>query len=227
MKNIDVFEAPDIEDISDSSLADIAWPEDIREYAFRFKNPIKTGTINLLEQRLSSCYMAKVGFVAHKDKIPDMKIDPEQDHIRWKAFSNIDTLRAETKRTLLEKLYYPNTQYLDNSFAKDIDDYAKKYVTIDGSRRLMKSNEAIGIVTVTNLHDCSGHALDHLGWILIDGKLSDDERNTAHAKLAAWLKTYAAGTIQAFIHHFNLRSQKFFSRLGFEPVCLHVFKPNK
>ena len=64
-------------------------------------------------------------------------------------------------------------------------------------------------------------------WVWIDSKLSANERQNVHFQMVSWLKKNTKKEIGAGIDAVNLRSLKFFTKLGFKPTYILFQRRNK
>lgn len=90
---------------------------------------------------------------------------------------------------------------------------------------LKKGRKTVALVYMMDWMDWRGRPVDWVGHIWIDAGLDPFDRGRIHGYIAAWWKrTAKTGKIQGVVNSFNLRSQKFFRKMGFKPECLHVLK---
>lgn len=87
-----------------------------------------------------------------------------------------------------------------------------------------KDGMAAGIVALRKWKDYLQQPVDWISWVLVEEALSREERAATHAYISAWLKENAGPKVECLVQSFNVRSLKFFIKLGFKPVALHVYK---
>lgn len=83
----------------------------------------------------------------------------------------------------------------------------------------------IGMVSIFPESDCLGRPLDQVAWVWVERSLGPRLRAAAHDVVSRALATTDARRLQAGVHIKNIRSQRFFTRLGFKPTCLHCPPP--
>lgn len=93
--------------------------------------------------------------------------------------------------------------------------------TARGTTLVEVDGRLIGMVSLFPERDCLGRPLEQVGWVWIERSLDPRRRAAAHAVVARALSTAEARWLQAGVHVKNVRSQRFFSRLGFKPTCIH------
>lgn len=81
-----------------------------------------------------------------------------------------------------------------------------------------------GAIALTWWHDFADNPVQWIPWVWIAGDLLPDERRNLHGRISAWLKSGVEGKVQCVVDSYNIRSQKFFRKMGFIPECLHIVK---
>lgn len=90
---------------------------------------------------------------------------------------------------------------------------------------LKKNHKTVSLVYMMDWVDWRGRPVDWVGHIWIDAGLTPQERAHIHKYVSFWWRKMAkTGRVQGVVNSFNVRSQKFFRKMGFEPECLHVLK---
>lgn len=90
---------------------------------------------------------------------------------------------------------------------------------------LKKNRKTVALVYMMDWVDWRGRPVDWVGHIWIDPELSADDRSLVHGYVSSWWKkTSRTGRVQGVVNSFNVRSQKFFRKMGFEPECMHILK---
>ena len=82
-----------------------------------------------------------------------------------------------------------------------------------------------GIIIVTETHDYNDNPVDWIPWIWIAEDITQDVRDLLHVCMRLWLGGIAKNTIKCVVNSFNIRSQKFFRKIGFIPECIRILKP--
>lgn len=82
----------------------------------------------------------------------------------------------------------------------------------------------VGVIAVTKWHDYADNPVEWIPWIWIAPDISPEDRKVLHGLISVWLKTNIAVKVQCVVDSYNVRSQKFFKKLGFIPECIHIVK---
>lgn len=81
-----------------------------------------------------------------------------------------------------------------------------------------------GAIVVTRLANNADAAVEWVPWVWIDDNLLAEERRLLHARIRAWLTENIDQEVQCVVNSFNVRSQKFFRKMGFVPECVRIVK---
>ncbi|OGR80909.1 MAG: hypothetical protein A2X32_00640 [Elusimicrobia bacterium GWC2_64_44] len=130
-----------------------------------------------------------------------------------------DFIRGLYLQKIME-LYEKWKQYVTPdrvAFSRDVAQYK---LLPENSLCLAKDSVPVGLVTTYKREGTDSYCLN---WIWFDPLLSRPDRACAHYLAVGWLKEKGR-SIDAFVDSFNLRSQRFFVKIGFRPVCLHITK---
>ncbi len=87
-----------------------------------------------------------------------------------------------------------------------------------------KSGAPVGAIAITRWHDYADSPVEWIPWIWITSDISPEDRKVLHVLISGWLKTNIVGKVQCVVDSYNVRSQKFFKKLGFIPECIHIVK---
>lgn len=85
---------------------------------------------------------------------------------------------------------------------------------------------AVGLQAEFPHTDAFGLPVTQIGWIWINQGLPKEDRASVHNAVFSDLSSRPETRFQAGIHLFNIRSRRFFSKLGFQPLCAHVYLPS-
>lgn len=117
-----------------------------------------------------------------------------------------------------------------NKLLKEIDQWfresIKAFRAVTSCIRYEINNQTVAFHSEFPYMDTFGTQVVQIGWIWIDANLSADQRRGVHKCFANYLKARSDSRYQSSIHILNLRSQRFFRKLGFEPVCANVYIPS-
>lgn len=87
-----------------------------------------------------------------------------------------------------------------------------------------KAGDTVGALALTRWHDFADNPVQWIPWVWVSDELLPVERRILHAQILNWLKLSVDNKVQCVVDSYNVRSQKFFRKLGFTPECLHIVK---
>ncbi|MFA5137723.1 MAG: hypothetical protein WC728_00710 [Elusimicrobiota bacterium] len=219
-KSLAVFELDRVSELTDSLLDSLPWPHGGSQLAFRFRGPMED-VPEALCRNVSPRYVTRIGYVGRSRGIR-VPAGGEAPGVRLQIPDDLDSLKALTRRTLLESFYEPWRERLSPDFPKEVEAFLSSHLSCARSAWVVSREGRVGLINLMRHCDCLGRPLDHIAWVWIHESLSKDERQSARRQLALWLQGVAKDWIQAFVHPFNVHSIRFIARLGFEPACVHV-----
>ncbi len=194
-----------------------------RVVVFRPEQPHLTD-LQLLDQTISSKIFCQVGFIATDVIVPKHQVDANE--IFSREDNSEDEIVSLTIKTYTESFAMRWEEYLGVAANAENIKLLKSLPEGKISLLIFEKNEPIGMITVYPDEDCCGNKLLQVAWVWVCEHISDESRKTVHFHIAEWIKKKSEGNlIQAGIHLKNFRSQMFFSKLGFEPACIHCRVP--
>ena len=98
---------------------------------------------------------------------------------------------------------------------------------LPGSKRVCvwRQKVPVALLMLTQAKDLQGATVDWVPWVWISRSTPVDERRFIRARFAEWLRGNVSEKVQCVVSTYNVRSQKFFSDLGFRAECVHLIKP--
>jgi len=120
----------------------------------------------------------------------------------------------------ITELYEAWKQYVTPDRVDFSRNVAQYKLLPENSLCLAKNSVPVGLVTIYKREEAESYCLN---WIWFEHELSSHDRACAHYLAVGWLKE-KGHAIDAFVDSFNLRSQRFFVKIGFRTVCLHITK---
>ncbi|MFC1523028.1 hypothetical protein ACFL6Y_11525 [Elusimicrobiota bacterium] len=166
-------------------------------------------------------FFAQLGFIASANDLAAknrLELGPHAHHIR-KIEAPIELIRTDFEHTFIERW----KSYLGDGLTKlfrDALEHAMKNAVYRAAYLI--DNENVASLFTYKDKDCAGREVMQIGWIGIRESLHKEARLSVHRKLLEDIKGLNADIYQAGIHLFNVRSQKFFLKLGFKPACIHL-----
>jgi hypothetical protein len=88
-----------------------------------------------------------------------------------------------------------------------------------------KGGTSAGAVALTRWHDFADTPVQWIPWVWINSALLPEERRDLHGLISIWIKSNVENKVQCVVDSYNVRSQKFFKKMGFVPECLHIIRP--
>lgn len=81
-----------------------------------------------------------------------------------------------------------------------------------------------GAIVVTRLNNNADVSVEWVPWVWIDDRLLAEDRRLLHSRIRVWLTENINQEVQCAVNSFNVRSQKFFRKMGFVPECIRIVK---
>jgi len=106
---------------------------------------------------------------------------------------------------------------------RDVEAFEKKH----GAYKVgcwKKAGAPAGIIGVRKWKDYLQQPVDWVSWVLVEESLPKEDRIAVRALIGSWLYDNAGDRVECIVQSFNIRSLKFFLKLGFKPVSIHVYK---
>lgn len=216
-----IYRIDDFEMITAGFIQSLQWPEKICSMFFLFRNPIEKE-----HEVLSGLpHSVDVGIIYSMAKF-GLKISSE-----YTANKVVQTKVPNAKE--LAKMYLACRSRI---FAHTPE---KSLPAVDMGDVLTKMENQInyakigywevrarpaGIIVVTCSHNYADVPVEWVPWVWIDESLLAEERKILHSNIRTWLTENIDKELQCIVNSFNVRSQKFFRKMGFIPECIRILK---
>lgn len=145
------------------------------------------------------------------------------------AFRDLKELQDLYLRTETEffgkkwREYFPGTSYSDA-----IEFNARERLS---SARIFcagREGTPVSLLPLTRIkHFIDGEDMDWVLWAWVDEGLEPAARREVHSMLSGWLKRKVERRVMTGVHIFNVRSDRFFSKLGFRKQWLQITRIKK
>lgn len=218
-----VFELDHPDELTIGLLESLDWPEDAPKTAFRFREPVIESALSTLST-LPSRYIVRIGYTAQTSAFAATAGSPFTSGGEWQTPTDLEALKLLTRKTIIERFYEPWRELETPAFVKDVEAFLEHGLAMSASANYLIDGRTAGLINLMTHHDCHALPVDHIAWVWIDENLTPVERADAHVRLLAWLASKPTGRIHAFVHTFNVRSRRFFGKIGFSPACIHISK---
>lgn len=216
-----VYEAPGLPAVTDGFIESLGWPQEIPALGIMFPESGED-EYALLKKNVSDKYSVRIVYEAKSIALPPALNDNANPVLQFCPFSDKKTLVEAYVSTQKEYFYKPWGKYIRMELLEGARNFAEKYAEPERARWLNKDGKMVGLVVLVEWRDWFGAPADLLSWIWFSPDLSSEDRKAAHGLLVTWLSREAPGKITCAIDSFNLRSQKFFKKIGFSPKCLII-----
>lgn len=217
-----VYKVPSLADITGEFIRALEWPPGIKGFIFLFSEPISE------EHRILSALPLDldVGMVYSAAKASLAATASSGD-----AFSEVQAPdEAELVRLYLlgrELVLAPvlSVRNVPPADRSAVQEKIKKQLAEGKIGLWSKSGVSAGALALTRWRDFADEPVQWIPWVWIASSLLPEERRDMHARIAAWLRAGVDDKVQCVVDSYNIRSQKFFRKMGFLPECLHIVKP--
>ena len=198
----------------DQGFKDLVIPEEL----------MPLNSVEYLQQNIDSKkYFIQLGYWGQpsNDNINLGMIDPA---LEWRKSESKEEAIKVFDSTVVPFFNETWKDYLPQSF---IDSYDVCYPLFkeDSCLIIKYKNNLVGTALLLDgLKDYNEKLVSQLGWIYIAKEVPIPLRKEMQLIIEKWLSENAKLKIQAGIHLYNTRSQKFVTRMGFELKCAHILK---
>jgi RimJ/RimL family protein N-acetyltransferase len=216
-----VYKVGDAGLITDEFVRKLVWPEGIKACIFTFDSPIADEAALNSRVTYSEDFSFHIRYGAEKEwldpalpagnavKAAELPLDLHKVlylKIKNRIFSQLPWMKENPAedREELEKV------------ERVISKYKVGYWEHDGA--------PAGLIALKKWHGVKGEPADWISWLLVEEALPPEARAAVHAHLRGWLRANMETRLECVVQSFNVRSLKFFRKLGFRPEAVHVYK---
>lgn len=215
-----VFEAP--------SFASIK-TEDLDQYFYKNINstlivrPKKCDMSDLddLRKNVSNKYFVQIGFMAEKNDLVKSRENLTDCPLQSITPQNIESFRNLVSSTIEQYFSALWRDYIAQTTLDAFKQILADSVSVEKGRIIEFKGKPVAVIALFPHHDCLSKKVEQIGWVWVQEDLSDTYRDFTHQLLLRWLNGIVACSFQAGVHLHNVRSQKFFHKIGFNPECAH------
>lgn len=199
----------------DKLLAQIEWPAGVQRLVFDFAPCVPRG--GYLNPPVSKKYSVRVASYAAKK---DIKVPAG-----FKPVPGLELIPVESSpafRKLVSEKFHsfyvrPIRKYVAKSFIKECDNFYAGNLKNCSNMMLTYKGRGIGVVS-TMPSNVKGKPGTLVPWVFIYGKLPAPAAASVRPLIAQWLRKQTKGRIGTIEHAQSLKTQKFFSSIGFKPA---------
>jgi len=222
LPGIYIYEIPTLSEVTAEMLRDFNWPPGITSAGFMAKQFCPQV---VTEEQIPERYNARIVYSADKGGIVVPACGaPGATAVCCEVGKNLQ----EFKTIFLEthKVYFQTWgDKVGAGLMSDVVDVAEN--SLPGAKHLYLecSGLAAGVAAIIKWKDVRGEPVDWIPWVWIASELPKEVRESVRTRIADWMQKNVDGKVQCAIDAFNVRSQKFFIKLGFFPQCIYIGKP--
>lgn len=217
-----VYKIDSCDRITEGFIAQLKWPPEITGLIFVFEQAIVNETQIMAKLPLS--IDAGVVYSSSRNSLPAAE-EVGNTHVVAAQIKDAEML-ARLYLACREKVFAPvagirQIPEIDMAvmMAKMRDQLANAKIGY-----WERSGIPAGAIVVTKWHDYADRPVEWIPWIWIDPNIPLEDRKSLHGLISGWLKANIDGKVQCVVDSYNVRSQKFFKKLGFIPECVHIVK---
>jgi hypothetical protein len=217
-----VYKIDNISMITNDFLENLykSWPgNNIKGMIFIFDEKIENEHLYL--SSISSKYYVAICYSINKENLKkDIIVLPKTIKPKLLSPDELKKLYYETKLIF----YKEWKEYLGERYINEFKFVANNYLSTAKVLYLEKDKKLTTLMTVIKWKDYTDIPVDWITWVWIEKDIAKDERSIIHNYISVWLRDNIEDRVQCVVNSFNVRSQKFFRKLGFTPKCIHILK---
>jgi len=206
--------------INEDFISQLIWPEGIDRFVCIFDKSVERewdilSNIKSVDRVWMIYSMTKVRTEIIEEGSSKMFVETKLPDIK-----ELELLFSETRREYYRSLNRDLTerQVIENQ------DFIEKVLPRCRRVCLQKNGKPIALLMMVEAKDYEGKPVDWVPWVWIEKNITFEEREMVHRRFWEWLVDGELERVQCSVASSNLRSQKFFRKIGFKPECLHILK---
>ena len=211
------YQMPDFAQLNTSAIDKLDWPKGIPVLWLKYDENLDD-CYGELDKRISRKYIVRVIYSADKKDIHLKAGKEPAGAIKVRKSLTAAELLALYLETHAKSFIAPWAGQLDSKYIDEVSSFIKEDLPVSKSLSFFKDKSPVGLVLLTEL----GSGAGLISWIWFAPSLSIAERRKAHNLFAAWLRNGKYPQIKSVVHSFNLRSNRFFIKMGFHTQCIAI-----
>lgn len=214
------YSLPSLRMLNEKLVAGMEWPADKPILAFRFpprKAPKGVPIQDMISRRK---YLCRTTYIGNKRDIPAGAPAGGAHGLKMASFGSRAEYRRMCQRTYTEYFFKPFREYQERDYKKENRDFFKNHFPKTKGISVRRGGKVVSMMSVLHM-PADGKAyrpMSWITWVWVDARLSKEERKAIHGMLGGWLKRLPGKYFGGAIHAVNIRSQKWFMRMGARPV---------
>lgn len=212
----------DMARLDDAFARELAWPEGIKGQIFAADGFIPDGLVLAPRFTGSKELSFHINFSARKEWLAVKQASAAGvSAAPLPAMDKFGSFYLDIKRRIFsQQPWYREDAAADakvlGSVKEKLGAYRVGYWEKDGA--------PAGMIGVRGWKDYLQRPVDWISWVGVAEGLAKEERAAVHALMAAWLRDNTGDRVECVVQSFNARSLKFFLKMGFRPVAVHIYK---
>jgi len=212
------YQAENAKVLTQQAIDGLGWLDDIQCLSFSFKedDPDDIAYINSI---IGDKYAARFIYCVNRAQLIAPPENNANGRVKLRMLANTEAQSLFIK-TQAQFFVAPWSAQIDASYLKQLADFLNNDFPKSQSACVMVDGKFSGLLTLSKMEESA----DLVAWVWIDSELPKADRMDAHVQLLAWLKTGKAPVIASAVDSFNIRSCRFFRKLGFKTQCVQITK---
>ena len=211
------YQMPDFARLNTSAIDKLDWPKKTPVLWLKYDENLDA-CHEELDKRLSRKYIARVIYSADRENICLKTGKKPAGAIKTRESLTAEELLPLYLETQAKAFIAPWAGKLDSKYLDEVSSFIKEDLPVSKSLCFFKDNCPVGLALLTVLGSWAGL----ISWVWFEPALSVAERRKAHELFVGWLRAGKYPQIKSVVHSFNLRSNRFFLKLGFHPQCIAI-----
>lgn len=212
------YDLPDLGMLGAGLPAGVEWPEDRPRLCFDLAARDRKRGIVVSNPLPEDKYICRINYLAGRKQVRATGGRAADAGLTLQPFRNFK--EHKTLELWSHDKYFakPFKKYMSPAHKAEARVYYKMLKDTE-SAVLRRGAKSVGMITMLRLPGANlPKPLHWITWVWIAPELSPAERRQAHTLLAGWMKNNSIKYVGCSVHSANVRSQKWFLKMGFKPV---------
>lgn len=217
-----VYSLPDLDRINDAFIDGVRWPENIAYLGFWVPRAMAPQGKPVRDMVSDRKYVCRMSYVADKREIPAEISGDIAAGLKIAPFKNIAAYRRTFLRTHNKYFQKAFKGYHTPAYGAEVKKYLKNTFPDTKGVCVMRGRRVVGMLSLFKIGKYFRFSPMHwITWLWADQSQPKDVRRGVHFMLRAWVRKNASRYVGASIHAVNVKSQKWFIKLGARPCQIY------
>ena len=214
------YSLPSLDLLSEKLVGSVDWPADKPFLAFRFQPRRAPKGLPIQDMVSRRKYVCRTTYYGNKSGIPAASPCCSEFGLKLSPFRSMAEYKRTTMRTHKRYFVNPFSAYMAGNHKEEDRVYYSQYLPKTKGISVRKAGKIVGMMSIIRFpkNGRSYTPCSWISWLWVDGALPKEERKAAHAMLGGWLKKLPGRYFGGAIHAVNLKSQRWFLKMGARPV---------